>query len=62
MLFGPGHFVRLRLRLKSEIRTQIGTYFLLDPKLSVSELFVFGEHIVFSTSSAFSVVLWQKRI
>jgi hypothetical protein len=42
-LFGPGHFVGLGLRLKSEIRTRARTYeivtFLqLDPKLSVNEI------------------------
>jgi hypothetical protein len=39
-LFGPGHFVGLGLRLKSEIRTrtrtqEIVTFLHLDPKLSI---------------------------
>jgi hypothetical protein len=45
-LFGPGHFVGLGLRLKSKIRTrtlEIVTFLHLDPKLSVSESFIFGE-------------------
>jgi hypothetical protein len=40
-LFGPGHVVRLGLRLKSEIRTrtkEIVTFLHLDPKLSVSQV------------------------
>jgi hypothetical protein len=50
-LFGPGHFVGLGLRLKSEIWTrtrtfEIVTFLHLDPKLSVSESFIFGENIV----------------
>jgi hypothetical protein len=48
-LFGSGNFVGLGLRLKSEIRTrtqEIVTFLHLDPKLSVSESFIFGENIV----------------
>jgi hypothetical protein len=50
-LFGPGYFVGLGLglRQKSEIWTrtyEIVTFLYLDPKLSVSESFIFGENIV----------------
>jgi hypothetical protein len=62
-LFGPGHFVGLGHRLKSEIRTrtrtkEIVTFLHLDPKWSVSESFIFGENIVIH----FIAILLQRPV